>query len=258
MGKILCALIGYSILGKFGLIIGLILGHLVDSEETYGSLHRRKPTVGPFPFQRPQRSLEEKHLTFFNCVFSMLSKLAKADGAISASEIQVVERFMSDELHLDPGRIKFAQNVFRSARLSNRSFEDYAKEFYAMFRYEHAVLENLIDILLRLSLADGKMENAEERLVRSAAAIFGFNDRDFERIRSRYTSQPDKNYSILGCTPQSSVAEIKKRYRKLAKENHPDAVRAQGQPEEFIKLANEKFRAIQQAYEEIRAEKGFA
>jgi DnaJ like chaperone protein len=254
-------LIGYSILGPFGAVIGFFLGRLVDEQETYGSMPRQKPgqRIRLHPnWSRPRPSLEEKHLTFFNCVFSMLSLLAKADGLISSSEIQEVERFMRQELGLDPEREKFAKNVFRAARASTRRFEEYAQEFYRVFRYERIVLENLIDILIRLSLADGHLEHAEEQLVKSAARIFGMRESDYERIRSRYTARPDKNYAILGCSKSSSVAEIKKQYRKLAKENHPDSVKAQGQPEEFIKLANEKFRAIQEAYEAIKAEKGFS
>lgn len=254
-GKIFCTLIGFHVAGLLGALVGFIIGHFIDSEETYGEMPRQKK----MPFQRRKpATLEEKHLTFFVCVFSMLAKLARADGAISPEEISVVHRFMKEELSLDPARVKLAQNIFRSARLSKTSFEEHAKEFFASFQQDAAVLESLLDILLRLSSADGGIVQAEERMIRDAARIFRFPDETFERLRSRYVATPDRNYQILGCTKNSSPDEIKKAYRKLAMENHPDRIRAQGQPEEFIALANDKFRAIQEAYEAIQAEKGFS
>src|SRR5690349_6224214 len=89
---------------------GKIFGALIDYQETYGSMPRR-PKEGPLFGRGP--SLEEKHLAFFTCVFSMLAKLAKADGAISTDEIKVVEQFMRAELSLDPRREKLAKDVFR-------------------------------------------------------------------------------------------------------------------------------------------------
>ena len=258
LGKILAGFIGYKLLGPFGLLLGLWIGHFIDQGDKITPRTRYQPRS--HYFFKPQESkanLEKKHLTFFVCVFSMLSKLAKADGSITADEIAVVDRFMHDELSLDPSRVKIARDAFRSARISPRSFDDYAREFYGVFGTQRVMMENLLDILLRLSLADGQLDRREEELIKSAAKIFKLAEPDMRRLRSRYTEQPDKPYAILGVTKKSTVGEIKKQYRKLAKENHPDAVRASGQPEEFIRIANDKFRAIQEAYEAVKAEKGF-
>ena len=252
-GKFACAFLGYMIGGPIGMLLGLAFGHFVDIQEEYGGIpNQRKPLMG----SGAADPLEQKHLAFFVCVFSMLAKLAKADGQISPNEIALVERFMTVELALDPGRIKFAKNIFRAARASNSPFEEHAEQFYKAFRDDPLVLENVIDILYRLSTADGNIVPSEEEIIRKAARIFKLDSSVLDRVRSGHTASPDKHYAILGCTKNSTVEEIKRSYRRLVMENHPDRARAQGQPEEFSKLANEKFRAIQEAYERICEEKG--
>jgi len=253
-GKILGFLLGWRMFGLPGALLGCYLGHLIDKQEAFaGNSYRRR---GSRIFQSAS-VLEEKHRVFFTCVFSMLAKLAKADGFISEAEILVVERFMIDDLKLDPRRQEFAKGIFRSARKSEKTFEAYAREFHAVFRRDTVMLENLLGILMRLSQADGHPAAAEIALLRNAAAIFGLGERDFERLRSERSENPDRHYAILGCKKDSSVDEIKKSYRKLVKENHPDGLRARGQPEEFRAIAAEKFRAIQEAYEVIKERRGF-
>lgn len=254
-GKILCGIIGYYILGPLGAMLGVYLGHMVDREETYGEMPRRK--AQPFIFVR-KVNLVERQEVFFSCVFSMLAKLARADGTISADEIEVVERFIRVELNLDPTRQKQAKDIFRAARQSNKPFVAYAREFQRVFSGDRTILENLLNILLKLSLADGKIVREEEHLLRQAAEIFNIESIDFDRIRSQYGGDPDRDYAILGCKPQDSVEKIKKQYRQLVKENHPDVVKGRGQPEAFANIAAEKFRAIQEAYESIRQKRGFA
>ena len=255
LGKILGGLFGFKVFGPFGEILGIYLGHLVDRQETYGSMPRTdKPK---FRFQKTT-SIQERNAAFFSCVFSMLAKLARADGAISADEIEVVERFMQNDLNLDPQRQKMAKNIFRAARESNKSFAAYAEDFHRTFQGDRTMLENLLDILLRLSLADGKIVAAEEKLLREAASIFGMGGFAFDQLQSRHRVAPDREYAILGCSPDASPAEIKRRYRMLVKENHPDALRAMGQPEDFAKISAQKFREIQEAYESIKERKGFS
>ena len=54
----------------------------------------------------------------------------------------------------------------------------------------------------------------------------------------------------------ASTAEVKKAYRKLASEYHPDKIIAKGLPEEFVELAHKRFQEIQAAWEEIRQARG--
>ena len=79
----------------------------------------------------------------------------------------------------------------------------------------------------------------------------------FDSIRARYFTDDNKNYQILNCTPKSTDEEIKKSYKKLAKDFHPDTVIARGLPDEFIDFATKRFQEIQEAYAQIRKARGF-
>ena len=109
----------------------------------------------------------------------------------------------------------------------------------------------------KLAKADGVMHPAEIDYLRDVADIFGFSERHFNRIHARH-KQPDKAdpYEILGVPHDISDAGLKSRHRKLVLENHPDKLIAQGMPEDFINLANDKLAAINAAHDKIRAQRG--
>jgi DnaJ like chaperone protein len=246
MGKVIGGTLGFAIGGPLGAIAGAAFGHAFDrTGETYG--------VG-----EPDRTLtdERAQFTFFVATFSMLAKLAKADGRISKDEVDSINRFMLDDLNLNPQSRMVAMNIFNAAVNSRESFEDFAAQFYGQFHGQPQILELLIDILLRVSVADGDMSVSEEKLILSAVRIFNFSDPAYQTLKSRYVQAFEKYYAILQSTKQDSDDHIKKQYRKLAKEYHPDKIISKGLPEEFNQLAHDKFREIQEAYEIIKKERG--
>ena len=264
-GKILGGYLGFALGGPVGIIVGAALGHQFDhsvedlKRAALLNATHRPAGAGPQP-RRPSTAanLEQEQLVFFVCVFSMLAKLAKADGAISKDEIAMVERFMKQDLQLDTERSKFAIDIFREAKSSTNGFEEFAQQFYDVFRGRNVILENLLDTLLRLAAVDGSIAPAEEAMLRNATRIFRISDAQYKRIASRHQQGAGDPYAVLGLTKAAGEAEVKKAYRRLALLHHPDRVHAKGLPEEFTKVASEKFRAIQEAYDSIRKDRGFA
>ena len=114
----------------------------------------------------------------------------------------------------------------------------------------------MIDVLLRVSVADGEMSRNEEKLIHEAVRIFNFNMRDFEMLKSKYMHETKNHYAVLGCRKTDSDDHIKKQYRKLVMEFHPDRIVSKGLPEEFTQFAQDKFREIQEAYDLIKKERG--
>ena len=117
-----------------------------------------------------------------------------------------------------------------------------------------------MDILCRVAAADGTVSRNEEELIKSAARIFGFSEDQYRMFRSRYgfttVRETDPSYAVLGCNPSDSDDQIKKRYRELVQDYHPDKIASKGLPEEFTKFASDKFREIQTAYERIKEKRG--
>ena len=247
IGKVVGGTIGFALLGPLGAIAGAAFGHAFDkSDEKYleGSA---VPGVS---------TGEQAQFMFFVAAFSMLAKLAKADGRVSKEEIDSIEKFMLYDLNLDPQSRQVAMNIFRTAIQSPETFESFALQFYGQFSGQPQMLDLMVDIMLRVSFADGVMSPGEEKLIFTAVRIFNFSDEHYRQIRSRYIKDVDKYYAILGCSPGDPDDRIKRQYRKRVAEYHPDKIASKGLPEEFTKFANQKFGEIQDAYENIKKERG--
>jgi DnaJ like chaperone protein len=242
LGKIVGGTLGFALGGPLGAIAGAALGHTFDASDKQYSRDRLSYH-------------EEAQMTFFVATFSMLAKVARADGRISPEEIHAVEDFMANELNLTPESKRFAVEIFETAINSPIPFEDFAGQFYHQFRNQPRLLDLMIDVLLRLSVADGTLSESEEKLISSAARIFHFSEQKYHELKSRYAPDFEKYYAILGTSSRASDDEIKRQYRKLVKEYHPDKIASKGLPEEFTKLANDKFREIQDAYDAVKHER---
>ncbi|MFH1982154.1 MAG: co-chaperone DjlA [Pseudomonadota bacterium] len=251
LGKIVGGTIGFALGGPLGAVAGAVFGHAFDlNDQKY---------LGEGTAARPQ-SGEAAQFTFFVAAFSMLGKLARVDGQVSPEEIRSVENFMHHDLKLDPQSRRVAMEIFDAAGRSGDTFEAFAQQFYINFRGQPQLLDLLIDILLRVALADGVMSSAEEHLIRNAATIFQFSEAQYRQFTSRYANdsrpEADKHYAILGASPSDTADTLKSLYRKKVAEFHPDKIASKGLPEEFTQFAEEKFREIQEAWEHIKKDRG--
>ncbi|ACN15578.1 DjlA [Desulforapulum autotrophicum HRM2] len=248
LGKVVGGTIGFALGGPIGAVAGAAFGHTFDKKEAL--------YLSSGQSQQRLSTNEESQMTFFVAAFSMLAKIAKADGMVSEKEIASIEGFMSQDLNLNPESRNSAVNIFRQALNSNESFEAFAFQFHAAFSNQPRVIELMMDILLRVSAADGAISDKEEFLLLSAAGIFNLSDTDYARLKSRYVKAVNRFYSVLKIDETATNEEIKRQYRTMVSEYHPDKIEAKGLPDEFITLANDKFREIQEAYDAIRKERG--
>ena len=255
LGKMIGGTIGFALGGPLGAVAGAAFGHtFVDKkEQVYLSSRSGASRYGA---QATLSSNEEAQLVFFTAAFSMLAKISKADGQVTENEISAIESFMKRDLQLDLNSQQTAINIFRQAVDSPESFDAFANQFYSVFRTQPNIIELMMDVLLRISTADGNISSEEEAMLLSATRIFNYSSSDYTRLKSKYVKKTNKYYAVLKCDETSSNEEIKKQYRKLVTEYHPDKIEAKGLPEEFIKFANDKFKEIQEAYDSIKKERG--
>lgn len=246
-GKIVGGTIGFALGGPLGAIAGAAFGHAYDiSTDLDGQGTDEQSRIS---------AMEETQLTFFVAAFSMLAKLAKADGQISKPEIDSINHFMTVDLALDAEKRHIAMNIFRAAVDSPESFENFARQFYATFHNQPQLLELMVDILLRVSIANGRMSTIQENLIAQAVRIFTFPESTYHALKSKYVTD-SAAYEILGASSEWGDDQLKRQYRKMVSEYHPDKIAAKGLPEEFVKFANDKFREIQEAYDTIKKERG--
>ncbi len=255
LGKMIGGTIGLALGGPLGAIAGAAFGHaFVDKKEDE---YLKSIPGGQGAARASLSTNEQAQLVFCTAAFSMLAKIAKADGKISQNEIDAVEAFMKNDLQLDEAGQGTAKQIFRQAVNSTEQFDAFATQFYSVFRTQPRILELMLDILFRVSSADGTVSEDEEVMILTATRIFNISDTDYQRFKSRYVKVTNKYYSVLKLDETASVSDIKKQYRRMVSEYHPDKIQGKGLPEEFIKFAGDKFREIQDAYDHIRKEKDF-
>lgn len=241
MGQIIGGSIGFMLGGPIGAILGAVMA---------GGLSRG--ATGQI------RQGDQLQVTFFVASFSMLGKMASADGRVSAEETRMVDQFTRAQMRLDDNTRAFAMRIFHKAAASSSTFEEFATQFRDSFSSQPQILRVMLDMLLRVSMADGSMHPHEEKILLSAVELFGISTEEYTRLKEQYCPGTDKHYAVLGLGPKASMEEVKKKYRLLVRDFHPDTIISKGLPEEFNKFAESKFREIQEAYESIKKARAIA
>ena len=147
--------------------------------------------------------------------------------------------------------------LFNRARRDAAGFEPYARQIANLLAHNRQILEDLLAGLMHIAKADNVIHPSELDYLRQVAEIFGFDDAEFTRLRATYLGpDPEDAYTILGVSADISDEDLKKEYRKLIKANHPDKLIAQGMPQEFIEVANDRLAAINAAYDRLEERRG--
>ena len=194
---------------------------------------------------RPERSV-----AFTIGVIALGAKLAKADGTVTRDEVAMFRAVFT----IPPGDEPHAARVFNLARQDVAGFDAYARQVARLFENERDTLTDVLDGLFHIAKADGIVHERELDYLERVASIFGFAEGEFAAIRARHVLLADDPYVVLGLQRGISFREIRKHYRQLVQENHPDRLIARGVPEECRRIANDRLAAINAAYETIERE----
>ncbi|AEC03044.1 DnaJ domain-containing protein [Parasphaerochaeta coccoides] len=276
-GKIIGGMFGWLVGGPLGLVAGIAFGHAMDKASDSESDHDASAGThshhSPFQVFSSMRGHEERsRLIFFVAAFSMLARIATSDDdKVSDAEYRKVLDFINGDLQLDPYSKTYALRVFQAALKTEGSFEDFAHQFKQNFSTQEGLLLLMMDILYRVCTADGTPGRRAMEMLGSAERIFSIPADIRESLRARYLhgtgskshgashttfSSDSKPYEILNITSQATDEEVRKAYRALSREFHPDMIASKGLPPEFSKFAEAKFLEIQEAYEEIKRRRG--
>ena len=186
-------------------------------------------------------------VAFTIAVIALSAKMAKADGVVSPAEIETFSRLF----HVPEHERANVLRVFNVARQSVDGYDAYARDVARLYRDHPGVLEDVLDGLFAIALADGHLEDAETEYLARVAEIFGFSEGEFTRIAASHLAGDP--FRVLGVSPECSDDELKRTYRRLVAENHPDKLVARGVPAEFIAMATEKMATINNAYDRALA-----
>ena len=193
------------------------------------------------------RTPPEKSIGFTIAVIALGAKMAKADGQVTKNEVAAFREVFT----IPPGEEQNAARVFNLARSDVAGFDGYARQIARMFGPGDPVLEDVLDGLFHIAFSDGDYHPQEEAFLRDVSEIFGIGDPCFRSLLARYSPKHKCPYAVLAMSPGDSTEAIRKRWRELVRETHPDRMIARGLPEEAIKIATDRLNEVNNAYETI-------
>jgi len=250
--KFICIVAGYYFLGFWGAFLGFFLGSFIDRIRIYGS-------GGMNPLQNVVRQA-----VFLETIFISMGKLAKADGHVSQEEIDHVEQFMQ-KLGMSAEHRLQAIALFKKGADPEFDIVPTYTRFMAVCGHTRNLKEMLLVYLIVMALADGHFHPAEEALLTDIAGYLGYGRDAFKRLLDMVLNQShfggaqvgaaaalDDAYKALGVSKDSTDTEVKRAYRKLMSQYHPDKLIGQGMPADMIAMATEQSKEIQVAYNMIK------
>ena len=259
LGTFLGGAFGFLMGGPLGAILGASLGHRLDVGME-GMEHYDGGRFNPGDQHRVQTA-------FFTATFSVMGHIAKADGQVSKPEIDLAKRVM-DEMMLSGEMRQTAINLFDQGKSPDFPLDAALDQFRKECHRRRNLIQMFLEIQIQAAFADGTLDAAEDKLLRHICGHIGISRFEYERLKIQLQAQQrfyqqgqrpstrqqpslSDAYDVLGISSSASDAEVKKSYRRLISQHHPDKLVAKGLPEEMMTLAKEKTQQIRKAYETI-------
>jgi DnaJ like chaperone protein len=249
-GTLLGGTFGYMLGGPLGALLGAALGRNFD---------RGVRLTGDQAGFDPGRQ-ERVQAAFFTATFSVMGHVAKADGTVTPDEIAATESIMG-RMQLDQQQRKAAIRLFNEGKQQDFPLHDVLMQLKRECQRRRNLIQMFLEIQIATAMADGTLHRAERHIIFTIGAELGFNHADIEHLFSLGGPQPAPRnrdqelaqaYEVLGVDKNATDAEVKKAYRRLMSQHHPDKLIAKGLPEEMIRLATEKTQRIKAAWEHVR------
>jgi DnaJ like chaperone protein len=257
-GKIIGGLLGLFKGGLTGALVGALLGHFVDR------------------FLAGILSVGATKKAFFEALFSSLGHLAKADGRVTETEIRMVESLMQ-QMQISGEERRNGIRFFNQGKQPDFDLEAALHPFVQHSVVRHDLRQMFLQILVEAAFSSGTVTTAEQAVLLRVARTLRIPEQVFAAMMQARGAAPggaegawrragtgtrhpgaslDQDYAQLGLTSSASDAEVKRAYRKLVSQYHPDKLVSHGLPEEMMEMAKNRVREINTAYDRIKQARG--
>ena len=244
---VITGLIGLAFAGAGGLIVGLGLGYAIT---------RWLPRLLRHSLARVQAQL-------LDSTFAAMGALCKVDGQVSRDEIRAAEALF-DRMRLNPEQRRAAKAAFNRGKAPDFDLDGEMAKLRQISRGRSPLLGLFLQVQLQSIAADGRVHPAEHDMLVRMARGLGLGDTEVARLEALLraatgTGEPADGsgarladaYAALGVEPSASDAQIKRAYRRLMSENHPDKLAGRGLPESMRDVAEQRTQEITAAYRVI-------
>ncbi len=249
----LFALIGLFVGGFRGLVLGFLIGYAA-------SFVLKSVLV---------KKLASVQGQFLESTFAVMGALCKADGVVTRDEIAIAEA-MFERLHLSGEQREIAKAAFNRGKSPGFDLDAEVGAFGRVVHGQRPLLVMFLQIQCSAIAGDGNVHPAEHQMLVRIARLLGLSEADVAQLEAllrtgarggpsaRTQTNLDDAYAALGLTSSATDAEIKKAYRRLISQNHPDKLAGKGLPESMREMAEERTRELNTAYETIKNARGFS
>jgi DnaJ like chaperone protein len=254
-GKLLGGVAGFAVGGPFGAVMGAALGHAADNG-SLPKLQLSEKLFETFAFAAPPDSpLDSRDQALTLAIVALSAKLAKVDGPVNRAEIDAFKR----EFDIQPDQLRIVGQVFDYARRSADDYIVHAEKITQHLIHRPSALEKLLASLFAVARADSEINHHELSFLAATARVFGLGGTAWERARDgakfAATRSQDDPYSLLGLTRQASNDAVRKAWRKLVRDNHPDRLVSRGATPEVMARATARVASINAAWDQIKRER---
>lgn len=253
-GKVVGGTFGFMMGGPLGALMGAALGNYFD-----GGVDgiRMDDSLGLGATERVQS-------VFFSTTFAVMGYIAKSDGKVTQDEIALAENVMH-QMRLNQQQRTVAINLFNEGKKDGFPIHEVLAQFKRESFRRRNLIQMFLEIIIATAFADGSLHTKEQQLLEEIAKDLGYNHSQFSQLLGRLSGQDhfshgqsasDKlsaAYEILAVSASVSEADLKKAYRKLMSQHHPDKLVAKGLPEEMMDIATQKTQEIKAAYDLIKS-----
>ncbi len=245
-GKVVGGTFGFLIGGPIGAMLGASLGHRIDE-----GFSRSGAVAG---------NQERVQAAFFTATFLVMGHIAKADGKVSKDEISLAKNLM-ERMQLGSAQKEAAIELFNRGRDADFDLAGVLLQFRQECHRRSTLIRMFLEIQVQAAFADGRLDASENVILNEIAQTLGIGQSDLQMIidmmRGGNAAQSPQHfeadpYKTLGVTTDTPYNDIKKAYRRLMSQHHPDKLVSKGLPEEMIKLANEKTHEIRMAWQRVQ------
>jgi DnaJ like chaperone protein len=258
-GKILGGAFGMMIGGPIGALLGAVMGHNFDKGLSQ--------TANQTSFGRQERT----QTMFYTATFSVMGHVCKADGQVTNEEIALAKQVMQ-QMDMDASQRKAAIGLFNEGKKDGFPLNDVINQFKQEIGFRPNLLRMFIEVQIMAAYADGVMHPAEKVVLLKICQSLNISKHEFDHLcamiggmgsassgAGRKDGSPSlkQAYAILDVKESANSSEIKKAYRRLLSQHHPDKLVAKGLPEEMMKVAADRTHEIRKAYEVIKEAKMF-